>query len=189
MTDRPAEFIRPFRLRARLLLGGALGSLAAMAPSSAFAQAFNAAPSVVNGSVNITNGANTSTITVNSAQAVIDWAPTIGTFLPAGNTANYQAGGGIPNFAVLNRITNGQPTRLHAIAKERFKAEPSFWSRIIWRVSFVATRAAMPYGIMVLGMVNLLPVVVVLGAIGANVYWVSLVLKLRDLLREEEVVA
>ena len=46
------------------------------------------------------------------------------------------------------RITNGQPDRLHAVAKARFKAEPTFWSRIIWKVSFVATRAAMPYGIM-----------------------------------------
>lgn len=100
--------------------------------------------------------------------------------------------GTLITFALLiylrARITNGQPSRLHAVAKERFKAEPSFWSRIIWRVSFVATRAAMPYGIMVLALINLLPAVMVLGAIGANVYWVSLVLKLRDLLAEEETV-
>ena len=83
------------------------------------------------------------------------------------------------------RITNGNPNRLHAIAKQRFKAEPSFWSRLIWRISFVATRAAMPYGIMVLALLYLLPLVIVLAAIGGNVYWISLVLKLRDLLREE----
>lgn len=85
-----------------------------------------------------------------------------------------------------SRITNGQPDRLHAIAKARFKAEPTFWSRIVWRVSFVATRAAMPYGIMVLALVNLLPLVVFLAAVGANVYWISLVLKLRDLLGSDD---
>jgi phosphatidylglycerophosphate synthase len=101
--------------------------------------------------------------------------------------------GTLVTFALLiylrARITNGQPTRLHAVARDRFQAEPTFWSRLIWRVSFVATRAAMPYGIMLLALVNLLPVVVVLAAIGGNVYWISLVLKLRDLLRGEETVA
>ena len=102
-------------------------------------------------------------------------------------------GGTLVTFALLiylrARITNGQPDRLHAVAKERFKAEPTFWSKLVWRVSFVATRAAMPYGIMVLALVHLLPGVIVIAAIGANVYWISLVLKLRDLLREEEAVA
>lgn len=39
-----------------------------------------------------------------------------------------------------------------------------------------------PYGIVALALVGALPLVVVLAAIGANIYWVSLVLKLRDLL-------
>ena len=65
----------------------------------------------------------------------------------------------------------------------------AFASTIIWRVSFVATRAAMPYGIMLLALLNLLPAVVVLAAIGGNMYWASLVLKLRDLLREEPLAA
>ena len=82
-------------------------------------------------------------------------------------------------------VVTVQATR-HAIAKARFKAEPTFWSKIVWRVSFVATRAAMPYGIMALAIVNLLPMVVFLAAVGANVYWISLVLKLRDLLGNEE---
>jgi phosphatidylglycerophosphate synthase len=102
-------------------------------------------------------------------------------------------GGTLVTFALLiylrARITNGQPDRLHAVAKERFKAEPTFWSKIVWRVSFVATRAAMPYGIMGLALLHLLSGVIVIAAIGANVYWISLVLKLRDLLREEEAVA
>jgi len=90
------------------------------------------------------------------------------------------------SFALLiylrSRITAGQPDKLHAIARARFKAEPTWWTRIIWRISFVATRSAMPYGIMALALVGLLPLVVVLAAIGTNIYWISLVLKLRHLL-------
>jgi uncharacterized protein (TIRG00374 family) len=101
-------------------------------------------------------------------------------------------GGTFITFALLiylrARITSGQPNRLHAVVRERFKAEPSLWARIIWRVSFLATRAAMPYAIMAFALLNILPGIVILAAIGSNVYWVSLVLKLRDLLREEETV-
>ena len=97
--------------------------------------------------------------------------------------------GTLLTFALLiylrARITAGQPTRLHAIAKTRFKADPSLWTKLIWRVSFVCTRAAMPYGIFVLAVLDLLPVVLVLAAIGSNVYWLSLALKLRDLLRDD----
>jgi phosphatidylglycerophosphate synthase len=88
-----------------------------------------------------------------------------------------------------SRLTAGQPERLHAIAKARFRSEPTRWSRIIWKISFVATRAAMPYGIMVFALVDALPGIVVLAAIGANIYWVSLVLKLRHLMADQEAVA
>jgi phosphatidylglycerophosphate synthase len=98
--------------------------------------------------------------------------------------------GTLITFALLiylrARITNGQPNRLHAIARDRFKAEPTLWSKMMWRVSFIATRAAMPYGIMVLALINATPAVIVIAAIGANIYWISLVLKLRDLLRDDE---
>ena len=103
--------------------------------------------------------------------------------------------GTLVTFALLiylrARITAGQPTRLHAVAKTRFKADPSPWSKLIWKVSFVCTRAAMPYGIFVLAICNALPLVLILAAIGSNVYWLSLVLKLKDLLRgdREETVA
>ncbi len=93
------------------------------------------------------------------------------------------------SFALLiflrNRITAGQPDKLHSIAKTRFRAEPTWWSRIVWRVSFVATRSAMPYGIFALSLLGLLPLVVVLAAIGSNTYWISLVLKMRHLLGED----
>jgi phosphatidylglycerophosphate synthase len=93
-------------------------------------------------------------------------------------------------FALLiylrSRITAGQPEKLHAIARARFKAEPTVVSRLIWRVSFVATRSAMPYGIMLFALLDLLPGIVVLAALGANIYWVTLVVKLRHLIGEEE---
>ena len=103
--------------------------------------------------------------------------------------------GTLLSFALLiflrTRITGGQPEKLHAIAKARFKSEPTLWSRVIWRISFVATRAAMPYGIMGFALLYALPGVVILAAIGANVYWISLLLKLRHLLgrQAEESVA
>ena len=101
--------------------------------------------------------------------------------------------GTLISFALLiylrSRITAGQPEKLHAIARARYKAEPTFWSRLIWKISFVATRAAMPYGIFAFALAGLLPGIVVLAAIGANVYWVSIILKLRHLLGAEEAVA
>lgn len=120
---------------------------------------------------------------------------TIGAAHSTGWQAFYWVGaialaGTLVAFALLiylrNRITAGQPEKLHSIARARFKTEPTAWSRLIWRISFVATRSAMPYGIFALSLLNLLPLVVVLAAIGSNTYWISLVLKLRHLLGEQE---
>jgi hypothetical protein len=47
----------------------------------------------------------------------------------------------------------------------------------------------MPYGIMAFSVVYALPGIVVLAAIGANVYWMSLVMKMRHLLGSSEAVA
>ena len=101
--------------------------------------------------------------------------------------------GTLLSFAFLiflrSRITAGRPERLHSIARDRFTADPSLWSRIIWRLSFTATRSAMPYGIFAFSLVNGLPAIVVLAAIGANVYWISLVVKLKALMGGDEAVA
>jgi phosphatidylglycerophosphate synthase len=101
--------------------------------------------------------------------------------------------GTLITFALLiylrSRITAGQPEKLHAIARDRFRTEETLWSRLIWRISFVATRSAMPYGIFALSLVAALPLVVVLAAIGSNTYWISLVVKLRHLLGENEELA
>jgi phosphatidylglycerophosphate synthase len=98
--------------------------------------------------------------------------------------------GTLIGFALLiylrSRITGGQPEKLHSIARDRFQAEPTWWSVVMWRLSFVATRSAMPYGIFALSLAGLLPVVVVLAAIGSNTYWISVVLKLRHLLADDE---
>ena len=116
---------------------------------------------------------------------------TIGAVRSTGSEAFYWAGGlalggTLLTFALLiylrTRITAGQPERLHTIARERFQADPTLWSRLIWNVSFVATRAAMPYGIMAFALLDALPGIVLLAALGANIYWVCLVLKLRHLL-------
>ena len=98
--------------------------------------------------------------------------------------------GTLLSFAFLiflrTRITAGRPERLHAIASERFQAEPTLLSRLIWRLSFTATRSAMPYGIFAFALFDLLPAIVVLAAIGSNIYWVSLVVKLKALMGEQQ---
>ncbi len=126
---------------------------------------------------------------------------TVGAVRHTGSHAFYWIGalalsGTLLAFALLiflrSRITAGRPEKLHAIARERFKAQPTPWSRLIWRISFVATRAAMPYGIMAFALLDALPAIVVLAAIGANVYWISIAVRLRDLLgtdAEESVAA
>ncbi len=42
----------------------------------------------------------------------------------------------------------------------------------------------MPYGIMVFGLLGILPGILVLAAIGANVYWISLMIRLRQMLAQ-----
>lgn len=89
-------------------------------------------------------------------------------------------------FALLillrGRITAGRPEQLHANAKAHFYGSGSRWKWLAAKLSTCATRATMPYGIVVLAVANLLPVVLVLGAISAHVYWISLAAELRGLL-------
>jgi phosphatidylglycerophosphate synthase len=122
---------------------------------------------------------------------------TIGAVRQTGSDIFYWLGGIalaglLLTFALLiylrNRITAGQPEKLHDIARTRFTAAPSPWSSVIWRISFVATRAAMPYGIMAFALLDALPIVVILAAIGSNIYWISLMVKLRHLLGTEQAV-
>ena len=122
---------------------------------------------------------------------------TVGAVRQTGQDSFYWIGGlalagTLLSFALLiylrSRITAGQPEKLHAIARERFRAGESLWSRIVWRVSFVATRAAMPYGIMAFALAGVLPSIVILAAVGANIYWIAIIIKLRHLLGAEQAV-
>ena len=119
---------------------------------------------------------------------------TVGAVRSTGREGFYWIGavalcGTLLSFAILiylrTRITAGRPERLHAIAAERFQAEPTLLSRLIWRLSFTATRSAMPYGIFAVAVAGRLPAIVVLAAIGSTIYWISLAVKLRALLGAE----
>jgi filamentous hemagglutinin family protein len=85
------------------------------------AQAFLGTPTVVLGTVGRTTGPGTETITVDSAQATINWLPTdTGSggppinFLPGGNSVTFESGVGVP-YTVLNRIIAADPTRAIAL--------------------------------------------------------------------------
>ena len=101
--------------------------------------------------------------------------------------------GTLLSFGILiflrSRITGGRPEKLHAVARARFMSDATFWSNIVWRLAFVATRAAMPYGIMLFSLFHALPGIVLLAAVGANVYWICLVTNMRSLLGSSEVAA
>jgi phosphatidylglycerophosphate synthase len=100
--------------------------------------------------------------------------------------------GTLLSFAILivlrSRITPDNPEKLSAVMQTRFLSEPTLLSRLIVQVSVAATRAGMPYGIMGFALVNALPGVVLLAAIGANVYWISLAVKMPHLLGRTEAV-
>jgi phosphatidylglycerophosphate synthase len=95
--------------------------------------------------------------------------------------------GSLITFALLiflrGRITDGRPEHLRRTASEHFATSGKSWTRIAKELSTVATRATMPYGIVVLAVFNLLPLLLVLAAIGAQVYWISLAIEFRRLLR------
>lgn len=109
------------RSRRQALLTGAAIALAmtALARSpQARAQAFQGTPTVTNGSVTINRAGTQDTFTVDTAQAVINWAPsdtaTGGApinFLPSGSTATYQNSANVTGFTVLNRIIPTDQTR------------------------------------------------------------------------------
>jgi phosphatidylglycerophosphate synthase len=117
---------------------------------------------------------------------------TIGMVRSTGWTGLWWVGGALLvgtliTFALLiflrGRITEGRPERLRSTASEHFATTGKSWTRIAKELSTVATRATMPYGIVVLAVLDLLPVLLVLAAIGAQVFWISLAIEFRQLLR------
>jgi uncharacterized protein (TIRG00374 family) len=118
---------------------------------------------------------------------------TIGAVRHSGRAGYWWLGGALLagtflTFALLillrHRATAGRPERLHATAKAHFTAG-RLWARLAAQLSTCATRATMPYGILAFALLGQLPVVLVLGVIGAHVYWISLAVELRRLLPAE----
>ena len=84
---------------------------------------------------------------------------------------------------VLRRgITGGRPERLNAAAKKHFYQSGRRWAWLVAKLSNCATRATMPYGVVVFALIGRLPALVVLGVIGTQIYWISLAVELRALL-------
>ena len=80
------------------------------------------------------------------------------------------------------RITGGHPERLRTTANAHFENAGKTWTRWAAWLSMCATRATMPYGLLIFAALNLLPVFVVLATVGAHAYWISLALQLKSLL-------
>jgi phosphatidylglycerophosphate synthase len=93
--------------------------------------------------------------------------------------------GSLITFGLLiflrQRITSGRPERLQAAAKAHFYASGSKWAWFVAKIAVSGTRSSMPYGILAFSVLGLLPVIVVLAMIGANAYWMSLLIKLPGL--------
>jgi phosphatidylglycerophosphate synthase len=84
-----------------------------------------------------------------------------------------------------HRMTRHSPSRFAGTVKGKFKEGAGTFTLLLAKLSNVATRAQMPYGIMALAFLGALPLVVILSAIGANAYWMALLWKLRALVGEE----
>jgi FKBP-type peptidyl-prolyl cis-trans isomerase FkpA len=80
------------------------------------------------------------------------------------------------------RMTAAQPERFGAASKTNFAADGAGWARFLAWLSVCATRAVMPYGILMLAIVGLTPAVIVFAAIGANLYWIALTTRMRTML-------
>ena len=80
------------------------------------------------------------------------------------------------------RMTAAQPERFGAASKANFVADGAGWARFLAWLSVCATRAVMPYGILMLAIVGLTPAVIVFAAIGANLYWIALTTRMRTML-------
>ncbi|MEM7700674.1 MAG: hypothetical protein AAF251_01935 [Pseudomonadota bacterium] len=97
----------------------ALSTSLALMSGVAHAQSFNGQGLVVEGDAIITEGSDTTTITVETQSAVIDWTPDDNAianfaeiaFQDAGTTATFTNGTGVSDFAVLNRILPSDVTR------------------------------------------------------------------------------
>ena len=119
-------------LHRSLLLGCALGASVA-GTDAARAQAVNATPNTVSGTVVYSRDTmptpGSETIEVQSQSAIIDWTPPSVlppgpyVFLPDGNVLTFINGIDNPNFVVLNRILTLQPSRFDGTVVGRLRAD------------------------------------------------------------------
>jgi filamentous hemagglutinin family protein len=111
----PSRTTRDLAVSSTLAIAASL----AFAGTGARAQAFLATPTLVGGNASVTTGTNTTTVTVNSRGAVINWTPNdnaIGggpiAFQNSGTTATFVNNpSSTADFAVLNNILPTDTTR------------------------------------------------------------------------------
>jgi hypothetical protein len=87
-------------------------------------------------------------------------------------------------IALRQQITAGRPERLQSATKAHFYASSSKWAGLAANLSFCATRSSMPYGILAFAIVGWLPAILVLAAIGANIFWITLAVKYRAMVTD-----
>ena len=73
--------------------------------------------------------------------------------------------------------TGTQPERFGATSKTHFISDRAGWARFLAWLSVV-----MPYGILMLALINLTPAVIVFAVVGANIHWIALATRSRTLL-------
>jgi phosphatidylglycerophosphate synthase len=82
------------------------------------------------------------------------------------------------------RITGGRPELLRTRARGHFNNAGTRWARLMARLDTCTTRATMPYGIVVFAVLDALPALVVLAALAAQIYWISLATRTGAMLQE-----
>ena len=80
------------------------------------------------------------------------------------------------------RMTGAQPERFGEASKAQFVSGGGAWARFLAWLAVCGTRAVMPYGILILALLGLTPAVIVFAALGANIYWIALMTRLRTML-------
>jgi phosphatidylglycerophosphate synthase len=90
-------------------------------------------------------------------------------------------------FALLillrSRLPREHPERLRATTRAHFELSGRRWAWLVAHLSVCATRATMPYGVLAFALIGRLQWLLALGALGAQIYWISLAIELRPLLK------
>jgi FKBP-type peptidyl-prolyl cis-trans isomerase FkpA len=102
--------------------------------------------------------------------------------LAAGNGDRFLGNSTRRSSRGCSRTTASQPERFGTAGKTHFVSGGAGWARFLAWLSVCATRAVMPYGILMLAIAGLTPAVIVIAAFGGNVYWLALTSRLRTLL-------